>query len=318
MYSPYLYARASELLALRSLISEKTDLTGLLPILEPVTSDTSGIHRCMDAFGNDKKPLIVVTNPNQHQYLNSPATQANFVKNSQNLFNSHTTLLPGYCIGSTTTQNDVAAFLNQYPSKNVALLYNNPALSEIEIQTNATLNQVSFHVVLNDKISAAQLSKIPKNKAIITQDFFNKLDRNADYSGKEFFTDKHKAVGKDFCAIGDYTITGKKLEMGGGKPGAVASHITYKNSNTSDIWIEHFVSDETDRNVSDAETKFLEMARKLVRQVRSLPAEFGWNSSLKAYDDHVKQSTWSGLPKNKEYQIKHHIQLMLDVLNKRL
>jgi len=164
MYSPYLYARASELLALRSLISEKTDLTGLLPIIEPVISDTSGIHRCMDAFGNDKKPLIVVTNPNQHQYLNSPATRANFVKSSQNLFNSHTTLLPGYCIGSTTTQKDVGAFLTQYPGKNVVLLYNNPALSEVEIQTNVTFSQVLFHVVLNDKISTAQLSKIPKKQ----------------------------------------------------------------------------------------------------------------------------------------------------------
>ncbi|MBK5300096.1 MULTISPECIES: sce7725 family protein [Gammaproteobacteria] len=318
MYSPYLYGRGSELLALRSLISEKTDLTGLIPIIEPVLADTGAIHRCMDAFGKDKKALVILTNPTQHEYSNNALTQNNLITSIQSLFDSHTTLIPAYCIDSTTTQNDVKNFLSHYNKKEVALLYNNPTLSEVEIKTNAALNQILFHVILNDKISTAQLAEIPKNKIIDTRDFFNKLDRNADYSGRELFTDKHKNVGNNIYAIGDYTITGRKLEIGGGKPGAVASHITFKNSNTSDIWIEHFVSDDTDRNVSDAETKFLQMAKKLTKQVKVLPNEFGWNSSLQAYDDHVKQSTWSGLGKNKEYQIKHHIQLMLDVLNNRL
>lgn len=318
MYSPYLYARGSELLALRSLISEKVDLTGLIPIIEPVLADTSSIHRCMEAFGKDVKSLIVLTNPNQHEYLNRPSIQQSLRANIQTLFDTHTTLIPGYCIGSTTAQSDVNIFLNHYKNKNVALIYNNPALSEAEIKSNTSSTQVSFHVILNDKISAVQHSHIPKGKIIEIRDSFNKLDRNADYSGRELFTDKHKMIGTDAYAIGDYTITGRKLEIGGGKPGAVASHITFKHSKTSDIWIEHFVSDDTDRNISDAETKFLQMARKLTRQVKGLPKEFGWNSSLKAYDDHVTLSTWSGLGKNKEYQIKHHIQLMLDVINKRL
>lgn len=232
MYSPYLYARRSELLALRALISEEIDFTGLIPIIEPVLVNTGDIHRCMEAFGKNAKNLVILTNPNQHQFSKDPSTKKTFRDNSHHLFVKHETLIPGYCIGATTTQANINSFLSHYKDKNVALLYNSPALNEQEIKSNSASNQVSFHIVLNDKISTNQSALLPTHKKIDIRDSFNKLDRNADYSGRELFTDKHKNVGIGILATGDYTITGRKLEMGGGKPGAVASHITFKHQNT--------------------------------------------------------------------------------------
>ncbi|MCY1282686.1 hypothetical protein D9M68_500030 [compost metagenome] len=105
--------------------------------------------------------------------------------------------------------------------------------------------------------------------------------------------------------------------MGGGKPGAVAIHATYKNKN-SDIWVEHFISDETDRDIGDASSKFREAVVKLVSSVNKRPREFGNNSALDAYRDHVANGTFPGLPKNKELQIYHHICLMLGAIERTL
>ncbi len=44
MYSPYLYARSTELLCLRDLVAKGVSLNGLLPILEPINVNTSRTH----------------------------------------------------------------------------------------------------------------------------------------------------------------------------------------------------------------------------------------------------------------------------------
>ncbi|WP_122413909.1 sce7725 family protein [Pseudomonas viridiflava] len=316
MYSPYLYARRSELLALRSLLSENLDIDNLLPILEPVKSETTDIRRCMIEFAKKQKRLIIVVNPSLNDFSKISSNQKKFRDDIDDLFSDHASLIPGLELSTNTSKKTVEDFFKKYRSKHTALIYNNSQLTLEDLKNHNENPKNIYNITLNNKITTSQLSKIKINTLIHTNDDFIKKNRNADYHGKEPFTDRHNLVAEKALAFGDYTITGKKFETGGGAPGAVAIHTIYRNPKSSDIWIEHFISDETDQKKGSSESKFLEAAAKLVKQVKLRPLEFGQNSALDAYKDHVTNQTWPGLAKNKEYQIRHHIQFMLDILKK--
>lgn len=312
MYSPYLYARATELLALRALVENGVNLDSLVPIIEPVVINSGNVVRCMKVLGEAGARLIVAINPAQHEFHENVQAQVDFRAATQSLFQKYPTLIPGYIVSPHSTKSEIEKFYSSYSGRSVALLYNSSPLNTPDFKSVIESDNVIFHVVINNKISSAQLSMLPKNKLVEITDNFNKLKKNADYDGAEFFTDRHLQIGKAFAAMGDYTITGRELDIGGGKPGAVAIHATYKNNN--EVWVEHFVSDETDREVGDASSKFLEAARKLVKELDARPREFGSDAALDAYRAHVASETFSGLPKNKQYQIYHHICLMLSVV----
>lgn len=314
MYSPYLYARQSELLALRALLKDGIDLSGLVPVLEPVLLETKGLKTCSEAFAKAGKPLIIATNPSQNEYKTLSNPKDALYKNIKDFIHASPSIIPGFNVSKNTTKSEIHTFLNQYSQQNVALIHNSPNISLNDLKAHTLFSNIKYNIILSNKITTAHKSALPIPSLISVEDSFIKQAKNADYSGKEHFTDKHKTIGSDKLAYGDYTITGQTLDIGGGKPGAVAIHAIYKDPSTQDIWIEHFVSNETDRNIGSAESKFLEAARKLVKETTSRPAEFSNNSALQAYRDHVAQNTWPGLPKNKELQIRHHICLMLDVI----
>lgn len=316
MYSPFLYARQYELLALRALLKEGNDLSKLIPVLEPVKTDTGDLRRCMEAFSRKGQNLITVINPSLNEFSKNTEAQRKLRTDIHDLLSDNRALIPGLEISSTTTRKTIDSFYEKYSSRPVALIHNNSSLTGQELTPYTQHEDTAFNITINNKITIDQRSSISVKTLIHTNDDFNKRSRNADYAGQEPFTDRHRLIADEATAFGDYTITGKKFELGGGAPGAVAIHAIYKNSKNTEIWIEHFVSDEVNRSAGSPESKFLEAARKLVNQVKARPNEFGWNSALSDYEQHVLHNTWPGLGKNKEYQIRHHISLMLDILNK--
>ncbi|WP_307651043.1 sce7725 family protein [Variovorax boronicumulans] len=313
MYSPYLFARGSELLALRAVLAEGGDLSRLLPITEPVVTDLAALRRCMEAYAKSNQPLGVVINPYRHEFNDGGARSEAFRAGLQDLFSKHPNLLPTYRVHAGVTIAKAKKFFNLYKNRPVVLAYHSPTLSPAELKNLAAAPEIIFHVVMDQSITTDQWSAIPSKKTIDLRDHFNKLPRNADYSGREFFTDRHKLIGKSIAGIGDYATVGRNLDIGGGPPGAIAIHPTYRNK-AGDIWIEHFVSDETDRSVGDIGAKFLDAAGKLTLAVADRPKEFGFNSAISEFQRHVEDGTFPGLGKNKEHQIHHHIRLMLETI----
>jgi hypothetical protein len=105
---------------------------------------------------------------------------------------------------------------------------------------------------------------------------------------------------------------GATFEPGGGQPSAVAIHATFKEGGA--VWVEHFVSDDVERDVGTVGEKFLQAAGKLVARVREAPLAFGRDEALQAYANDVAEEHFPGLPKNKERQIYHHLALMHQLL----
>jgi len=131
---------------------------------------------------------------------------------------------------------------------------------------------------------------------------------NADYSGTEWFSRDHL----DFAATGypgfsDYTVLeGKPAKKGGGAPGAVAIHLAFQATDNS-LWIEHFVSDETDQNVGNVASKLLESITHVARVINDDPDKFDLSPALEAYLHLLTNSLSSSLGNNKKLEIKHHL-----------
>lgn len=109
-------------------------------------------------------------------------------------------------------------------------------------------------------------------------------------------------------------MIGSTFRLGGGQPSSVVIHATYKHRTTGHIWVEHFVSDDIEREVGTVEEKFHQAAAKLVAAATRRPAEFGSNDALDAYAEHVRSHHYPGLGGNKRHQIHHHIALNHQIL----
>ena len=311
LYFPYLYARQSELLALRSLRANYPIRDVLVPILEPVNRAAAPLARLLNEFGEADDNLIVVTNPHQHDF--HAGDLDGWIEPVEEAINTHAALIPGLLCTPTTTVPQIRDFLAQYRGRDVALLYMNARLTEANAQRLAERANIRLHVNLQERMSAAHRALLPRDKVVDIRDDFQRKARNSDYDGVEFFTDRHLNFQNEAVGFGDYTILGATFEAGGGQPSAVAIHATYKKRG-AEVWVEHFVSDDIERDVGTVGEKFLQAAGKQVERVREAPRAFGNDEALQAYASDVATQHFPGLPKNKERQIYHHLALMHQLL----
>lgn len=314
MYFPHLYARGSELLALRAMLDDHRSLTNLVPVLEAVLEDPKRLVKTIEAFGKKKQAGVVLLNPDKHELKDVAARKA-WRKEVVDALKAASSLLPAWRCSPGVTKANVDAFIGLFPGRKVALAWASPSLTDPEFTALAGHADVQYHLVLDGALSASKQASLPGAKRVDIRDKFKKLKRNSDYSGQEFFSDRHSTYTKDkWAGFGDYLCLGNEFVPGGGQPAAIALHACYKR-NTSEVWVEHFLSDDTDIDVGDTGTKFLQAAAKLVKAAKARPKEFGSNFALDAFIQHVASNHFPGLPKSKELQISHHLCHTLDVVN---
>lgn len=312
MYFPFFYARQSELLALRAMLTDHRSLQLLVPLLEPVVARPTALVKCIQEFGKEEQPLAVILNPDKHE-LKQPGAVAAWLEVISEELEDNQHLLPTFRCTSGTGFSEVNEFLKKYSNRRVAIAYTSPVLSDAQLKALAATANVQFHFDLSG-MTTAQRALLPTTKRVSIRDYFNKLDRNSDYDGVELFTDRHKAFKPSWAGFGDYASIGSAFSATGGPPSAVAIHAIYKEPKSGAVWIEHFVSDDTVKDVGSIQGKFVQAAKKLTAAAKSRPKQFGKNFALDEFALHASSDHFPGLPKNKELQISHHICLMLDVL----
>lgn len=271
------------------------------------------LARCIKEFGKAGQTLAVILNPDKHEL--KPKDEAKAWRDEiLKVVDEHASILPTFRCVSTTTVAHVSSFRKRFAGRKVALAYSSPALTDAELKTLVNDANVRFHIVLNEKMTVAQQTLLPSARRVDIRDYFNKLVRNSDYNGAELFSERNKTFKPSWVGFGDYASIGSAFTPGGGQPAAVAIHAVYKHK-SNDVWIEHFVSDDTDMDAGSTEDKFLQAARKLVKAAKTRPKEFGTNFALDEYANHVAASHFPGLATNKVLQLEHHICLMLDLLD---
>lgn len=313
MYFPYLYARKFELLALRRLVQDKNITETVIPVLEPIARKVDDLRRAARALAEARVRAIVVTNPRQGEF--KVGSTADLQTNLAEGFRDHRSLLPGLICHSNVRWGLVTQFLEVYQNRDVALLYWNPRLEQADFRRIAAIRRVRFNVVLHEQIPADLRALLPRNTLVDIRDRFNAQPKNSDYNGSEFFSDSHRTFRDSAVGYGDFMTIGSEYKKGGGPAHAVAIHATYKQIRSGDIWVEHFVSDDTELGVGTTAEKFLQTARKLVRAVSRRRAEFGNNAALNSYAEYVRTNSFPGLGVNKQLQIHHHIALNHQILS---
>jgi hypothetical protein len=145
------------------------------------------------------------------------------------------------------------------------------------------------------------------------EDKFKPQVKNADYlrTPDEFFSDDHLYYEDDgFIGFGDYLTIGDDYAESGWLPYAIAIHLTYKKEN-DEIWIRHFVSD-SNSDTTDVAGKFGEALEKLIEFVDGESITTGAINEFRAL--HMS-GHYPGLGSVKKLSIKHHIELVHDLLN---
>ncbi|GAA0906619.1 hypothetical protein GCM10009552_13810 [Rothia nasimurium] len=317
MYLPYLYGRQYELLAVRMMLEDERDRGGLLPLIEPLMARSSDLLRCIALCADADQSLAVVVNPDKHQ-LKTEQAQAEWWEEVGPIIDSTPSIVPTLVCRWDDPRPSIAAFLQQFPGRSVAVVYPGRRLTGVDMQWLSRQQQIQWHVVAVDKVPQARWQQLPREKVVALHDCFVKLDRNADYSGTEFFTGHHHGVPEQIAGVADYLCVGSQFKDGGATPHAVAIHATYVEPEDRDVWVEHFVSTDITKDKGDVASKFVDAARKLNRAVRARPNEFGDNAALREFARLARASAFPGLPTNKKLQMVHHMCLMMDVLEGRM
>jgi hypothetical protein len=316
MYFPYLYGRQSELRALQAANLKYCKTGKVIPVIEPVVQKPNDLIRCVEQLGQAGTAVIVTLNPNQGDF--KAGASASWLQALDGAIAKHLSVIPALKCGPQTSIKFIEGFLAKYAGRNVALMYSNPSLTDAEIAKLTGISNVVAHICLQGKMTGVQRTLLPIAKAVDIVDSFNKQPRNADYSGIEPFTDRHKNYSTTGVGFGDYTVTGNLFLEGGGKVAAVALHATYKHPVNKDIWVEHFVSDDVDINTGSAASKYLEAATKLAAAAALRKNEFGVNDALIDYATDLQIGHYPGLGKSKQRQIYHHIAVVHDILHGKL
>jgi hypothetical protein len=312
MYFPYMCGRRSELLAVRSFFSAYPSAAKVVPVIEPVVSRPNDLANCIKLVGEPGREMLVVVNPHRGELKTHTPTE--WRQAIGEALKEYKTVVPTLRCGPATTFAQVNAFLSVNKGRSVALVHHSSILSDAELAKVAASEQVKYHLCVAGKVTAAQRALIAVLKAVDVHDRFNRQARNSDYGGQEPFSDHHLTFASHGIGFGDFSVIGSEYVPGGGKPGAVVIHAVYKKMGTGVLWLEHFLSDDTDIDTGDVASKYLQAANKLSKAVQARPAEFVSNPALSAYKADVVSSKYPGLGKNKERQILHHLSTMDELL----
>lgn len=301
MYFPYLYGLASELLALRDLVG--SEYAGpVLPIIEPVKSDTANLRRALEAIDGSSLQAVVVTNPSLGELRTAAAQRAWSLEAAPIVRRTHA--IPAIEVDASTSASQVRSFVDSFPTGDLAVSARAGGAALAAIVAGEMAGRATRIVCHHDVDDADFSAEFGVSNVIRLNDSFNRQPRNADYEGAEWFSSANRSFGPaGRPGFGDYTVMSPlPMDTRGGPAGAVVVHATYIDG-SGDLWVEHYVSDTTDRDEGTAAEKLLEALAKL-RPDRSKYLD---SPGMSSFDSIRDLSSRTSLSMNKRLQISHHL-----------
>ncbi len=310
MYFPYFRGRQYELLALKELVKGGTLSKSIIPVIEPVKlvrKDEKLVNPykmiptfniMAQAFIEEKHQIAFIYNPSVGDLVTIPEAISSLYP-----YLSANEIIPAIIINNNTS-NCLAKLEAKSVSKTeiLAVLNNRDFL---EVYSNEFGSVSQKYTLFPDE---RQIKRAVKQNKVMFEDKFNKQQKNADYSGDEFFSDDHLFFADEgYVGFGDYSIIGDEYIEGGWAPRAVVIHIAYfADDNTLRVY--HFISDSNE-DTSDVAGKFNEAVTKLADwynagQQRQL------TSALSTLIEYSATGYYPGLPTIKKLSIMHHLELM--------
>jgi len=310
MYLPFLRGKQFELLALRELAALPLNGSKISPIIEPVKKDLKSIETASKALSVINVNIQLIVNPEHGELKRSfgPIFDSISRMNALGIHN----LVPTYLIAN---ERDYAFFKASaqekgYLDSGYSLVLLNQISNATELKQIANNSNLKFNLIhVNHLISLRR--GFPANSLGFLSDPFNRQKRNVDYLDSEdeiFSSDCFYYQDEGFAAFSDYLTIGSEYIEGGMLPYAVAIHLTYKDQDSENIRIRHFLSDNNE-DISDTAGKFGEALSKLVAFIDQQDIHTFASEQFRLYHD---RGAYPGLGILKKLSIMHHIELIQD------
>lgn len=312
MYFPYLRGKQNEVHAVRDLAPKIKRNGRIIPIIEPVNENTIQLARAIRHCNNNAAPFILIVNPQVGDLKGKGAVIDKQIASGQ--LRPHDDAFLGFIIAPTTTLREIESFLRKYAASKVSFIhahsFNDPAGLNSLFSSYAN---IAHQIFIDGKVGSSYRNTFSSYPTVLMRDGFNRAERNADYPPDEFFSDLHLTYAHDgFYGFGDFTTVGQQYETRPMRAHAVAIHLTYYNNLGEEIRIKHFVSDRKTTTV-DIAGKFLEALVKLIDFINKNPTISGCDSCQEFRALHSR-AHYSGLGTVKKLSIKHHIELLADLV----
>jgi hypothetical protein len=311
MYFPYLRCKQFELLALRE-IASTLNRQQIRPILEPVKKSMDNLERGLASLITNRINFTLILNPIYGDFAENSAELVSFVNNKLGMyleFQFGILLYPSIDLDSVTSQLHLLSFERPISLIHLSRLNNIEALADWCRDKEIRLN---FY---GENFPARRYRGIitPETKVLL-DDKFKPQPKNADYINvpDEFFSDDHLYYQDDgFIGFSDYVTIGNDFTDTGFLPFAVAIHLTYEKD-PGELWIRHFVSD-SNSDSTDPAGKFGEALEKLVAFIDEKNIQ---TQAANEFRELYANEHYPGLGSIKKLSIKHHLELINDILSR--
>ena len=310
MYFPYLRGKQFELIALReisTLMSLKNEK--ISPIIEPV-KDSSTLKSTLKELVEKNINFNFILNPRVGSLVNSFDTIFTILKDNTN---GYTNFQLGIIVDKITEQSiaELLSFTN-----NLDLTHNGFTLihtSEVENNTINQLNadlEIKYNLIYFSKTSRRYYREFKQESRVSLDDYFRKLDRNADYLAVPVsdFSEEYKFYQEDgFVGFSDFLTIGDNYSESGFLPRAVAIHLSYIDEDK--IKVRHFTSN-SNQDSSDIGGKFAEALQKLVDWCDEV--DITETEGIKTFKELHTRGHFPGLVSVKKISTINHIELVIN------
>lgn len=316
MYYPYFRGKQFELILIRD-NAKFLAHNNIHPIIEPVKNDFSALTRSMKELNENKVNCTLIVNPRVGQ--KPVKTDSIFSELIDDKFKTFKFISIGYILRAESNLGDLIKLLKKYNKFSFTLLhygYTNGKELSSAINSFQNLKTHAFIDGYAGKLYQRYFKKDSITRVLI-RDGFKAQKKNALYPLKEHFSDLHLTFPDEgMNGFGDYLIAGEDYSETGGPAYAVAIHLTYLDSEDNNMFINHFVSDQTD-SPTDPGGKFLEALEKLVREVKKAKSLIFRSKACNEYMDLFEKKYYPGLGYVKKLSMQHHLELIADFLRKK-
>jgi hypothetical protein len=310
MYFPYLRGKQFELIALRelsALMSSKSDK--ISPIIEPV-KDSSTLRSTLKELVEKNINFNFIINPRVGGFINSFDKLIEILE--ENL-NGYTNFQISIIVDKTTQQGiaELLEFTNQISiNHNGYTLIHNSEIGENSIEQLNDNLEVKYNLIYFSKTSRRYYREFNQDTRVSLDDYFRKLDRNADYLQVPVsdFSEEYKYYADDnFVGFSDFLTIGDIYSESGFLPRAVAIHLSYIDQEK--IKIRHFTSD-SNQDSSDIGGKFAEALQKLVNWCNE--TNIAETEGIRVFKELSDRGHFPGLGSIKKISTINHIELVIN------
>jgi hypothetical protein len=280
------------------------------PVLEPVKKSTGSFERALETMTVRNLNFSIILNPIHGEFVSNPAGITTMINNH---LSGYDNFQFGIIINQFTNLDYITGLIDAINFDRSITMIHAGRVNDIDALREWCENYEIKYNLHGENFPVRRYRGIMTgDNKVLLDDKFKPQVKNADYMNvpDEFFSDDHLYYEDDgFVGFGDFLTIGDDYAESGWLPYAIAIHLTYKKVN-NEIWIRHFVSD-SNSDTTDVAGKFGEALKKLIEFI---DAEHITTQAAEELRSLHREGHYPGLGSLKKLSIKHHIELVYDLL----